>query len=47
MIGRICASLAEFDGVHVGQDDLLPESVRGIDWLGIAGLGFRRITRSR
>jgi thiamine-phosphate pyrophosphorylase len=22
--------IAEFDGVHVGQDDLLPESVRGI-----------------
>jgi thiamine-phosphate pyrophosphorylase len=22
--------IAEFDGVHVGQDDLSPESVRGI-----------------
>jgi thiamine-phosphate pyrophosphorylase len=32
--------LAEFDGVHVGQDDLLPESVRGIigpeRWLGVS-----------
>src|SRR5271167_674075 len=32
--------IAEFDGVHVGQDDLLPESVRGIigsdPWLGIS-----------
>ncbi len=32
--------LAEFDGVHVGQDDLLPESVRGIigsgSWLGVS-----------
>jgi thiamine-phosphate pyrophosphorylase len=31
---------AEFDGVHVGQDDLLPESVRGIigsgRWLGVS-----------
>jgi thiamine-phosphate pyrophosphorylase len=30
----------EFDGVHVGQDDLLPESVRGIigsgRWLGVS-----------
>jgi len=32
--------LAEFDGVHVGQDDLAPESVRGIigsdRWLGVS-----------
>src|SRR5208283_2753445 len=31
--------LAEFDGVHVGQEDLLPESVRGIvgsRWLGVS-----------
>jgi thiamine-phosphate pyrophosphorylase len=32
--------LAEFDGAHVGQDDLLPESVRGIigsgRWLGVS-----------
>src|SRR5579864_2592540 len=31
---------AEFDGVHVGQDDLLPESVRAIlgpeRWLGVS-----------
>ncbi|MGA9391520.1 MAG: thiamine phosphate synthase [Candidatus Sulfotelmatobacter sp.] len=31
---------AEFDGVHVGQEDLLPESVRGIIgpnlWLGVS-----------
>src|ERR1700691_368065 len=34
------ALAAEFDGVHVGQDDLLPESVRGIIggecWLGVS-----------
>ncbi len=34
------ALLAEFDGVHVGQDDLSPESVRGIvgakRWLGVS-----------
>jgi thiamine-phosphate pyrophosphorylase len=34
------ALAAEFDGVHVGQDDLLPESVRKIigaeRWLGIS-----------
>jgi len=34
------ALLAEFDGVHVGQDDLLPESVRSIigpdRWLGVS-----------
>jgi thiamine-phosphate pyrophosphorylase len=34
------ALIAEFDGVHVGQDDLLPESVRGIlgleRWLGVS-----------
>src|ERR1700683_1464867 len=32
--------IAEFDGVHVGQEDLLPESVRGIIgaecWLGVS-----------
>jgi thiamine-phosphate pyrophosphorylase len=32
--------VAEFDGVHVGQDDLSPESVRGIIgagcWLGVS-----------
>ena len=32
--------VAEFDGVHVGQDDLLPESVRAIigtgRWLGVS-----------
>ena len=32
--------MAEFDGVHVGQDDLLPESVRSIIgpncWLGVS-----------
>ncbi len=32
--------VAEFDGVHVGQDDLSPESVRGIigldRWLGVS-----------
>ncbi len=31
--------LTELDGVHVGQDDLLPESVRGIigpRWLGVS-----------
>jgi thiamine-phosphate pyrophosphorylase len=32
--------IAEFDGVHVGQDDLLPESVRGLigpeRWLGVS-----------
>src|SRR5258708_17680376 len=32
--------VAEFDGVHVGQDDLLPESVRRIigirRWLGVS-----------
>ena len=32
--------VAEFDGVHVGQDDLLPQSVRGIigpgRWLGVS-----------
>jgi thiamine-phosphate pyrophosphorylase len=32
--------IAEFDGVHVGQDDLLPESVRSIigtgRWLGVS-----------
>jgi len=32
--------VAEFEGVHVGQDDLLPESVRGIigpgRWLGVS-----------
>jgi thiamine-phosphate pyrophosphorylase len=32
--------LAEFDGVHVGQDDLSPEAVRGIigaeRWLGVS-----------
>jgi thiamine-phosphate pyrophosphorylase len=32
--------VAEFDGMHVGQDDLLPESVRGIigdgRWLGVS-----------
>jgi thiamine-phosphate pyrophosphorylase len=32
--------VAEFDGVHVGQDDLSPESVRGIigagSWLGVS-----------
>ncbi len=32
--------VAEFDGVHVGQDDLLPGSVRGIigpdRWLGVS-----------
>ena len=31
---------AEFDGVHVGQDDLSPEAVRGIigpdRWLGVS-----------
>jgi thiamine-phosphate pyrophosphorylase len=30
---------AEFDGVHVGQDDLSPESIRGIigaSWLGVS-----------
>ena len=35
----LCLS-AEFDGVHVGQEDLLPESVRGIigaeRWLGVS-----------
>ena len=34
------AIIAEFDGVHVGQDDLLPESVRSIigpdRWLGVS-----------
>jgi thiamine-phosphate pyrophosphorylase len=34
------ALVAEFDGVHVGQEDLLPESVRGIigpdRWLGVS-----------
>jgi thiamine-phosphate pyrophosphorylase len=34
------ALIAEFDGVHVGQDDLLPESVRGLigpdRWLGVS-----------
>jgi thiamine-phosphate pyrophosphorylase len=34
------ALIAEFDGVHVGQDDLLPESVRRIigpdRWLGVS-----------
>jgi thiamine-phosphate pyrophosphorylase len=34
------ALATEFDGVHVGQDDLLPESVRGIigseRWLGVS-----------
>jgi thiamine-phosphate pyrophosphorylase len=34
------ALAAEFDGVHVGQDDLLPESVRAIisplRWLGVS-----------
>jgi thiamine-phosphate pyrophosphorylase len=34
------ALVAEFDGVHVGQDDLLPESVRRIigaeRWLGVS-----------
>lgn len=34
------ALLAEFDGVHVGQDDLLPESVRALigtqRWLGVS-----------
>ncbi|MCU1300392.1 MAG: thiamine-phosphate diphosphorylase [Candidatus Sulfotelmatobacter sp.] len=34
------ALIAEFDGVHVGQDDLLPESVRSIigrgRWLGVS-----------
>jgi thiamine-phosphate pyrophosphorylase len=34
------ALVAEFDGVHVGQDDLLPESVRKIigpdRWLGVS-----------
>jgi thiamine monophosphate synthase len=34
------ALVAGFDGVHVGQDDLLPESVRGIigtgRWLGVS-----------
>jgi len=34
------ALVAEFDGVHVGQDDLLPESVRSIigagRWLGVS-----------
>ncbi len=34
------ALAAEFDGVHVGQDDLLPESVRNIigpgRWLGVS-----------
>jgi thiamine-phosphate pyrophosphorylase len=34
------ALIAEFDGVHVGQDDLLPESVRAIigveRWLGVS-----------
>jgi len=32
--------IAEFDGVHVGQDDLMPESVRSIigpeRWLGVS-----------
>jgi thiamine-phosphate pyrophosphorylase len=32
--------MAEFDGVHVGQDDLSPEAVRGIiglgSWLGVS-----------
>ena len=32
--------LAEFDGVHIGQDDLSPESVRRIigpeRWLGVS-----------
>jgi thiamine-phosphate pyrophosphorylase len=31
--------IAEFDGVHIGQDDLSPESVRGIigaGWLGVS-----------
>ena len=32
--------VAEFDGVHVGQEDLLPESARGIigsgRWLGVS-----------
>jgi thiamine-phosphate pyrophosphorylase len=32
--------VAEFDGVHVGQDDLSPESVRSIigpeRWLGVS-----------
>src|SRR6202035_2146130 len=31
---------ADFDGVHIGQDDLSPESVRGIigsgRWLGVS-----------
>ncbi len=34
------ALIAEFDGVHVGQEDLLPESVRSIigagRWLGVS-----------
>lgn len=34
------ALAAEFDGVHVGQDDLLPESIRSIigaeRWLGVS-----------
>jgi len=34
------AVVAEFDGVHVGQDDLLPDSVRAIigpeRWLGVS-----------
>jgi thiamine-phosphate pyrophosphorylase len=34
------ALIADFDGVHVGQDDLLPESVRSIigfdRWLGVS-----------
>src|SRR5579863_3591117 len=34
------ALVADFDGVHVGQDDLLPESVRSIigsgRWLGVS-----------
>jgi len=42
--------VAEFDGVHVGQDDLLPESVRAIigasRWLGVSTHNPEQVTEA-
>jgi thiamine-phosphate pyrophosphorylase len=42
--------LAEFDGVHVGQDDLMPQSVRSIigsnRWLGVSTHNAEQLAES-
>ena len=51
MIALILCLAAEFDGVHVGQDDLSPESVRRIigpeRWLGVSTHNPEQLQRGR